>query len=64
MKQSRPDIRQAIGLVVIFQSTPRETHVQEIKRIFRYLKGTLDFVLLYSRRKYFTLTTYVDVDWT
>jgi hypothetical protein len=37
--------------------------VQTIKRISRYLKSTLDFVLWYSRSKDFTLTTYIDVDW-
>jgi hypothetical protein len=60
---SRPDIMQAIGLVARFQSAPKETHVQTIKRIFRYLKGTLEFGLWYSRSKDFTLTTYIDVDW-
>ena len=34
-----------------------------IKIIFRYLKGTLDFGLWYSRSKDFTLTTYIDTDW-
>jgi hypothetical protein len=37
---SRPDVMQEIGQVVIFQATPKETHVMEVKRIFRYLKGT------------------------
>jgi hypothetical protein len=60
---SRPYIMQAIGLVARFQSAPKETHVQAVKRIFRYLKGTLDFVLWYSRSKDFTLTTYTDADW-
>jgi hypothetical protein len=60
---SRPDIMQAVGLVARFQSTPKETHVQAVKRIFRYLKGTLDFGLWYSRSKDFTLTTYTDADW-
>jgi hypothetical protein len=60
---SRPNIMQAVGLVAIFQSTPKETHVQEVKRIFRYLKGTLDFGLWYSRSKDFTLTTYTYADW-
>jgi hypothetical protein len=60
---SRPDIMQAVGLVARFQSAPKETHVQAVKRIFRYLKGTLDFGLWYSRSKDFTLTTYTDADW-
>jgi hypothetical protein len=60
---SRPDIMQAVGLVAWFQAAPKETHVQAVKIIFKYLKGTLDFGLWYSRGEYFTLTTYTDVDW-
>jgi hypothetical protein len=55
---SRPDIMQVVGLVAWFQAAPKETHVQAVKIIFRYLKGTLDFILWYSRGEYFTLTTY------
>jgi hypothetical protein len=36
---------------------------KQVKRIFKYLKGTLDFGLWYSRSKDFTLTTYTDADW-
>jgi len=37
--------------------------VRELKRIFRYLEGTLYFGLWYPIEKYFTLTTYIDADW-
>ena len=36
---SRPDVMHAVGLVARFQANPKETHVLEIKGIFRYLKG-------------------------
>jgi hypothetical protein len=36
-KNTRPGIMQAIGLVGRFQSTPKETHLKEVKRIFIYL---------------------------
>jgi hypothetical protein len=42
---SRPDVMQAVGQVAIFQATPKETHVLEVKRIFIYLKGTIEFWL-------------------
>ena len=60
---SRPYIMQAIGLVARFQSAPKETHVQVVKIIFRYLKGTLEFGLWYSRINDFTLIAYIDVNW-
>ena len=44
---TRPYVMQAIGLVSRFQSTPKKTHVATIKRIFRYLKGTVDYGLWY-----------------
>jgi hypothetical protein len=50
-------------LVAWFQPIPKETHAQEEKIIFKYLKGTLDFGLWYSRYEYFTLTTYTHAYW-
>lgn len=61
LTSSRLNIMQAIGLVSIFQYAPKETHLQEVKRIFKYLKGALDFGLWNSRSKEFTLTTYTNV---
>ena len=60
---TRPNIMQVVGLVARFQSAPKETHMKEVKRIFRYLKGTLDFGLWYPKEEDFTLTAYTDVDW-
>jgi hypothetical protein len=60
---TRPDIMQVVGLVARFQSAPKETHMKEVKRIFKYLKGTLDFGLWYPREEEFTLTTYINTDW-
>jgi hypothetical protein len=37
---SRPDVMQAVGQVAQFQTTPKESHVLVVKRIFSYLKGT------------------------
>ena len=60
---SRSYIMKVVGLVAQYQATPKETHVQVVKIKFKYLKGTLDFGLQYSRGKDFTLTTYIDADW-
>jgi hypothetical protein len=37
--------------------------VHAIKRILKYLNGTFDFDLCYSRGEYFTPTTYTNEDW-
>ena len=42
---TRSYVMQAIGLVARFQSSPKETHVAEIKGIFRYLKCTMNYGL-------------------
>jgi hypothetical protein len=58
----RPDVMQAVGPVAQCQSTPKESHVIELKRIFIYLKGTKEFVLWYPKGKYLSLISYTDAD--
>ncbi|KAJ9566212.1 hypothetical protein OSB04_002178 [Centaurea solstitialis] len=42
---SRPDIMFTTGVCTRFQCDPRESHLHAVKRILKYLKGTLDFGL-------------------
>jgi hypothetical protein len=60
---SRPDVMQAIRQVARFQATPKESHVLAVKRIFRYLKGTKEFVLWYPKGKDLSLISYTDSYW-
>ena len=60
---SRPDVMQAVGLVARFWANPKGAHVLEIKRIFKYLKGTKKFGLWYLKGNELTLVVYIDVDW-
>jgi hypothetical protein len=53
----------AVGQVARFQATPKESHVLEVKRLFRYLKGTKDFGLWYPKGKDLSLISYTDVYW-
>jgi hypothetical protein len=50
---TRPYIIQVVGLIGIFQFSPKETHLEEVKRIFRNLRATLDFRLWYTKTKIF-----------
>jgi hypothetical protein len=36
----RLDVMQEVGQVARFQETPKESHVMEMKRIFRYIEDT------------------------
>jgi len=60
---SRPDVMQAVGLVARFQANPKEAHVLTIKMIFRYLKGTTEFRIWYSKGNELTLVPYTYADW-
>ncbi|OAE34321.1 hypothetical protein AXG93_1054s1050 [Marchantia polymorpha subsp. ruderalis] len=46
---TRPDISFAVSSVAQFMSNPGLTHWKAVKRIFRYLRGTLDFSLVFTR---------------
>ena len=46
-----------------FQDNTKEAHYVVVKRIFRYLIGTLEFGLWYDRSNDFTLSAYTDADW-
>eukprot|EP00253_Pinus_taeda_P009367 PITA_09367 len=46
---TRPDIMHSVGIVGRFQANPKETHLQAVKRIFKYLQGTQNYGLWYPR---------------
>eukprot|EP00253_Pinus_taeda_P028162 PITA_28162 len=60
---TRPDIMHAVGIVGRFQANPKETHLQAVKRIFKYLQGTQNYGLWYPRDTNLTLHAYTDTDW-
>ena len=39
---SRPDVMHIVGQVSRFQATPKKTHIIAVKKIFGYLKGTMN----------------------
>ncbi|KAJ0928153.1 putative RNA-directed DNA polymerase [Helianthus annuus] len=60
---TRPDIAYAVQQVCLFMHAPREPHFQLLKRILRYIKGTLSQGLLLTPTKSTNLTAYTDADW-
>ncbi|KAH9778649.1 hypothetical protein KPL71_007414 [Citrus sinensis] len=61
---SRPDIMFSVCLCARFQSCPKESHMLAVKRIFRYLIGTINLSLWYPRGTHIDLTCYSDADFT
>ena len=55
---TRPEIMHAVGIVGIFQANPKESHLQAVKKIFKYLQGTQNFGLWYLRDIDLTLHVY------
>ncbi|GJV23999.1 retrovirus-related pol polyprotein from transposon TNT 1-94 [Tanacetum coccineum] len=47
----------------LYQANPKESHLVAIKRIFRYLKGTLNLSLWYPKGSGFDLKAYSDSDY-
>ncbi|KAJ0580159.1 putative RNA-directed DNA polymerase [Helianthus annuus] len=60
---TRPDISYAVNQVSQFLHAPTTIHFQEVKRILRYIKGTIAFGLHYSRPTSTSLLGYSDADW-
>nr|GFB65705.1 uncharacterized mitochondrial protein AtMg00810-like [Tanacetum cinerariifolium] len=57
---SRPDIKFATCMCARYQANPNEHHVSAVKRIFRYLKWTINLGLWYPKDFAFDLTAYLD----
>nr|GFA34919.1 uncharacterized mitochondrial protein AtMg00810-like [Tanacetum cinerariifolium] len=59
---SRPDLQFAICMCARYQARPIEKHVHAVKRIFRYLRGTVHRGLWYPKDSSVSLTAFVDAD--
>nr|GEX88191.1 retrovirus-related Pol polyprotein from transposon TNT 1-94 [Tanacetum cinerariifolium] len=60
---SRPDIQFAICMCARYQAQPTEKHVHAVKRIFRYLRGTVNWGLWYPKDSSVALIAFVDADY-
>nr|GFB57029.1 uncharacterized mitochondrial protein AtMg00810-like [Tanacetum cinerariifolium] len=59
---SRPDLQFAICMCARYQARPTEKHVHAVKRIFRYLRGTVHRGLWYPKDCSVALTAFADAD--
>ncbi|GJY52244.1 RNA-directed DNA polymerase, eukaryota [Tanacetum coccineum] len=59
---SRPGLQFAICMCARYQARPTKKHLNAIKRIFRYLKGTVHRGLWYPKDSSFALTAFADAD--
>ncbi|GJV27515.1 hypothetical protein Tco_1383963 [Tanacetum coccineum] len=59
---SQPDIAFATFVYARYQARPTEKHLKEFKRIFRYLRQTINMGLWYSKDSGFELIAYSDAN--
>nr|GEU94320.1 hypothetical protein [Tanacetum cinerariifolium] len=61
LTHTRPDIADAVGVVSRFMEKPTVNHMQAVKRILRYIKGIVEYGLVYTKyRKGDVITGYSD----
>lgn len=60
---SRPDIAYAVGALSRFNKNPGKAHWSAVKRVFRYLKSTINLKLEYSKQSDGEISGYTDADW-
>ncbi|GJT29536.1 retrovirus-related pol polyprotein from transposon TNT 1-94 [Tanacetum coccineum] len=59
---SRPDLQFAICMCARYQARPTEKHLHAVKRIFWYLRGTVNRGLWYPKDSSIALTAFADAD--
>ncbi|GJT13485.1 retrovirus-related pol polyprotein from transposon TNT 1-94 [Tanacetum coccineum] len=59
---SRPDLTFAVCMCARYQAKPTEKHLHVVKRIFKYLRGTVNRGLWYPKDSSIALTAYADAD--
>ncbi|GJV45202.1 hypothetical protein Tco_1429738 [Tanacetum coccineum] len=60
--KGRPDIMFSVCLCARFQEDPKTSHLEAVKRIFRYIKGTAHLGLWYPKGPDIEIVVYADSD--
>ncbi|GJT53246.1 ribonuclease H-like domain-containing protein [Tanacetum coccineum] len=60
---TRPDLSYAVQQVCLYMHDPRDPHFTALKRILRYVRGTLDYGLQLHVSFTTQLSAYTDADW-
>nr|GEY13379.1 uncharacterized mitochondrial protein AtMg00810-like [Tanacetum cinerariifolium] len=60
---NRPDLTFVVCMCAQYQAKPAEKHLHEIKRIFKYLRGTINRGIWYPNDSFIALIAYADADY-
>ncbi|GKC21535.1 retrovirus-related pol polyprotein from transposon TNT 1-94 [Tanacetum coccineum] len=58
----RPDLQFAVCMCARYQEKPTKKHLHAVKRIFRYLRGTINIGMWYSKDSCIALIAFADAD--
>ena len=61
---SRPDLCHSVCLCAHYQANPKVSHMNAVKRIIKYVKGTIEYGLSYTNHTNENLAGYCDADWS
>nr|GEV80789.1 reverse transcriptase domain-containing protein [Tanacetum cinerariifolium] len=62
MTSSRPDLVFVVSMCSQYKAKPTEKHLRAVKQILRYLRGTINIGLWYSKDSCIALTDFADAD--
>ena len=60
---TRPDIAMAVNKTAQFMHSPSVHHWQAVKRILRYLRGTIDHGIVLKQSNFASIIAFSDADW-
>ncbi|KAB2628557.1 hypothetical protein D8674_033352 [Pyrus ussuriensis x Pyrus communis] len=60
---TRPDIAHSVNVICQYMTNPTDAHMSLVKRILRYLQGTLQCGITYSSNADIYISAYSDADW-
>ncbi|XP_058733169.1 secreted RxLR effector protein 161-like [Vicia villosa] len=60
---SRPDITFVVGVCARYPAEPKASHLNQVKRILKYVNGTSEYGILYTNGSDPVLTGYCVADW-
>lgn len=60
---SRPDLCLSVGICARYQAFPKKSHLAAVKRIIKYVNGTSNYGIFYSKDTNDTLVGFCDSDW-
>ena len=63
MTLTGPDLQYAVQQVCLHMHAPRDSHWSLVKRILRYIRGTMGLGLTLTASSFTDLVAYSDADW-